>query len=1329
MSNPFAEAAAQLDGQAKQTPDTALASAQQPTSSNPFEAAATQLENSLPSENQPVKGAGTPESPYSAVITFAQKIQEARQVGQLGLRESALGHAVAAGHMTLDEAETQINADNKMAELTGDLENYEKQAWDSWLTGIPTSITISTVKSLPILEESLKPFGFGAALGAEAAAATGAGAPFALPVAGMTGSTVAAGWAADMITGQEYLQRRRQGIPHNEALAASNISGIVQGMLQGFQIGRTGKVALDAGKSLFASHMQTMAHWLGDGIKFGATQIGTSEAQTATKLIADAVAGTVAKKPDAVPTYEQAVKEFSDTFQNALKSSVGLFAGAKAVGLSGGALVKVLRKSHDTHLQNQTAKLEKIAAAENESVNGSVNNDLSRLVGEAPTTGKLQRAARAAERLDKRLKAEAEINRIFSAADSLFTIDKPESRLQETNRVQRLVKRMISNSDKLDDKMKAALFKRIPEIDGQPGLLKHGSAMIEEMRGHEYANDLKEAEKRLHGAIQKGQAKSGKATLPASAQQSLTWYKEFFTAPKREKGQPPESVKEAALQKARDFMEHGIEQEKQLLQDQIEKLEQNKMAEIFNPAAELAEKTRVAMQASQFWADLLNPDEIHELAKSVEEIVDTGKSEFVERKQNESKRLLTARAQVLEGVQGDKPVTPSTSAKPPKELNGIGQLVNSLRRNSSSLWDKILQDTPADKREPIFSRLDFTDVENRESAINIKAAEKLTALYEEAVGSIRDANRLIKDGMKNEKFEQAYTDAQGNSQIIGRHTLNELVYLHMAFEDSGAVPGLVHGNKYTLDGMVETGQTSAQTAVRELLANRQDGKYLKLAHSLKAFYDWFAPIVGNHYLKEYGVQMPVNQGYSGRIYHRQVELLQSAPDILDSAHSYAKQSLNPASTKMRNNSKLAVKEVDPFQEVQRHRSQMAFWIANSEKARELSFIFSDTKKDGLRDVIQHKLGKEFTGLIDGRLAFQFHLKPGIMDIGDRAYAAIKGNMATGLLGMRPDQAPKQMTSVLAALSTSNYAEFVDGLRGAGDKKRLQEYLSRSELYAERTNDILPQILDATRDRSYIDTISGDKALAIKNFGLKPVSWADGVASAITGFIEYNRVRKNGGSIEEAVVAGDALIDRSQSSSRASQKVPAEMKGGIANLSLAFGKQNIQMLNLESGAIRDWFIHKDAQHLTRMARTIVGIHAAQVLFQAINSVPAFLVGDEKEQQEASLRMVSAAMSGPYGQLPLIGIDVFYGALSGWKGQEEPRTIIGGLAADSAKLVKQLAKITNKMATGEDIDGESWTKAFRSVASVASVASGLPFWGLFKYTDLGSRLIKKANGEEQ
>lgn len=1312
-----------------------------------LQAQRAEFDNSTPTDT--VQGSGTPDDPFRAIVKFSEMIQKARKVGEAGFRESALGHAVKSGKLSLDQAEAQFDADGEIAAATGDIAAYEKESWNSWITGIPTSIALGTVKQLPMLEESLKVSVAGFGIGGGATAATGVGTAVAIPVGSMVGVASAAAWQADFVSGQEYLQQRRRGIPHKEAAIASTISGMIQGALGGLQFGHAAKLPISSAKSVMTAHAQSLLNFVTEGLKFTGVQLSLAEAQTAVKIIMQSLAGTVSKKPGAVPTVKEATEEFRATLEESLKSGVGLFLGGKVVGHAAGftakSFMKGLKKVGDTHLEKQAAKLEALKEAETAEAAKPDAEQTAKKPADSPESAEPSKAAQEktrqkAEKLQKREAAEKEVKRIFDAAASLFRIESDETRLQETNRIQRLLKRMVSNSDLLDDATKVKLLKRIVEIDGEKALLREGERFIEEQRGREHSNMILKAKVRLDKAIKAGQQKGKKAALPEAAQQSLKWYKEFFTepkikkekgGPKREPGEAQELARQAALKKATDYVEKGMQEEATLLEQQLDKLENNEVAEIFNQPAGLLEKRRIAMQAQRFWGGALDPKEIETLAGQVEEMVKTGKSEFLERKQTEASRLLDLRARIKDGVNGIKPVVPSVETSAPKEMTGFGKFLNSVRRNSSSLWDKLLQDTPAEAREKLIRDvLDLTAVENKEFDLNQKASEKLTELYEKATGSMREASKLIRDGSKNELFEIPYTDSDGKSQILGRYSLNELAYLHMAMEDPGAVPGLVHGNKFTLEGMVEIGQTSTQEAIKRVLQERADGKYLKLAGAVRDFYRWFAPTIGNHYLQEYGVTLPMNDNYSGQIFHRHLERMKSATDILQDAHQFAQRSLDPGSVKERSNSRLPVKAVDPFQQVQRHRGDMNFWIANSKKARELSFIFSDSTKDGLRDVIQHKLGREFTSLIDSRIAFQFHLKPGIMDIADRPLQNVKNNLATGLLGARIDQAPKQWTSILGALSTNTYAEFVDGLRGATDKQRLQEYLSLSDVYKERQNSILPQILEATQDRSYTDAITGDRALAIKEFFLVPMAkWGDGVASAITGFIEFNRVRKAGGSIEEAVKAGDSLVDRSQSSSRQSQKVPAEFKGGLSNFSLSFAKQNIQFLNLESGAIRDALIHKDAKHLNRMARTIVGIHAAQALFQAINSTPAWVVGEDREKGDAAIRVLSATVFGSYTSLPLLGTDLFYGALSGWKGQQAPRTIIGGLTGDATKMIKRTWTIVDKLSQGEDIEGEYWVKSFQGLAGLASVATGIPFWGLFRNANFGREVIDKAQGKDE
>lgn len=1293
------------------------------------------------SEDKPkTTGGGTPDNPFSAVITFSQKLQQAREVGQMGFREAAMGHAVMSGEFTFEEVEQQISADDRMGQLSGDLEQYEKDSAVPWLTGI----ALSTAKQLPMIEQSLVPMAAGTAVGTGAIASTGVGLPVSIPVGLATGTAAVAGWSMDFITGQEYLEMRRRGLDHDVASVAAPVSGFVQGMLGGLQFGSIGKLAINTARNTIAAHAKTIAQFLAEGAWFGFEQMSLSEAQTATKLIGEAVAGTVSKTPGAIPTVEEAVKEFANTFNETLKSSIGLFAGGKVVGKASGLTLKaLLKKGVNAHEAKQKSKLEAIAKAQEKDQQGSEDSSGDREggadTGEATdkevSKSRKERERRAAERREKFEASLNEIKRIFLAAQSKFFIETSETKMQEAKRIQRLLKRLVMNSDKIQDNVKTKLLARIVEIDSVADLLREGGRFVEDLRWSEYRKDLEKAHNRLEKAIESGQHKGKKGALPPEAQQSLKWYDEFFSVDESVeyvKGgdSKQELMRQAALKKATDFIERGIEEEKTRINEQIEKLENNELAQIFEQPADLAEKRKIAMEAQQFFSRVLGAEDINNLASEIESIVETGKSEFKQRKEAEAAKMLEARAKITEAVQGIKPVTPSTAGAP-KQMKPLGKLLNSIRRTSTALWDKMLQDTPFDEREKIISDLlDFTEVENREATLNIKAAEKLTELYVKAVGNMREVTRLIRDGAnKKDRIELKYSDADGGTGLE-KHTLNELVYLHLALQDPGAVSGLVAGNKYTLEGMVEAGSVSTQEAVRDILAQREGGKYLKLAEAIQDFYRWMAPQISNHYLKEYGVKMPLSENYSGQIFHRQVERLQkSAGDILDAVHQGAQRTLDPSSTKARSNSRLPIKLVDPFDQVQRHRADMAFWMANSEKARLLSFIFSDSSKDGLRDVISHKLGEEFKGLVDARLSWQFHLKPGLMDIADSTYQGVKGNLATGFLGGRPDQFFKQLTGILAPLHTCTVPEYLDGLRSIAN---IKEYISRSELYRDRQDHILNALNETTTERSLLDKLPGmlgDNTFRIKQGGMIFMHLGDGVGGAVSGFIEYNRIRKKGGTIEEAVLAGDRLIDRTQSSSRASQKVPSEFKGGLANISLAFAKESIQALNRESGAIRDYLIHKDEKSLQRMARTIVSIHLAQTLFQAMAvGIPAALAGDEDEQKDAGLRIAGTAIFGSYSQIPLVGIDIAFGALSGWKGQQEPRTILGNLASEQSKLVKRVWKIGVKFSEGEEVDSGDWMSLVKSVISIGGTYTGLPLWGPYKYLELGDKLGKKMVGEE-
>lgn len=1278
---------------------------------------------------------GSPENPLQAVVSFSRALAEARQIGQYGFRESAMGHAVKNGQLTLEEAEKQMADDDSIAIAQGDLKAYEDDVWrqGSWIAGIPTSVAIGTAKQLPMLEEVLKVTGLGAAAGGGAALATGAGAPFAVPVAGATGTALAAGWTTDLIVGQEYLKRRRQGVPHDIALATSSISGIVQGVMSGFQFGQIAKLPLDAAKNILKGHAATMVNFLAEGVKFGTIQLSLAEAQTATRLMFDAIAGTVGKVPDAIPTMKQATDEFLETFNETLKGATGMYLGGKGLGWSAGKVLKIFQDAKTAHLQKQTEKIQKIEEAE---VKANEKEQAPKEEGKSEDADVAEKSKNArekerqkAERLAKREAAEQEVDRIFEAAHAIFYSEKKETARQENNRVQRLLKRYVKNSDKLDDQMKVKLLSRVIEINSTADLVREAQRFKEELRGREYQNDLAAANKRLHAVIKSGQQKGKKAVLAGEAeQQSLKWYQEFFSLPKKEKGKTESDRALLAWKKADDYVNKGIQEEIAKVSEDIERLENNELSELFNLPAELNEKRRIAMEASRYWSGNMKPEEITKLADSIEQTVKDGKSEFKARKDAESAKLLADRAKVTQGIQGVKPVVPTESPVPPKEMNAAGQVLNSMRRNESALWDKILQDTHPNERDPIANDiLSVTKAENKEHEIVRRASEDLQNRYVKAVGSQAELRRLVRDGANpKQRIALTYSDILGAPQTK-HHTVNELVYLHMAMEDPSAVPGLMHGNKFTLEGMVEVGETSTQEAVRTFLENHEDGKYLKLAKVLQEHYQWFSPLVGNHYLKEYGVALPMEAKYSGKLMHRQLEQIKSMGDLLENVHDFAQRSLAPGSTSVRSGSKRPVVLVDPFKQVQSHHSEMAFWIANSEKARQLSFIFSDSSENGIRDVIRHKLSNEMLNLVDGRLAFQFHLKPGIMDIADRPLQDLRGRFSVSILGgIRPDQRAKQLTAIFAPLKTNTFEQWSSGLKKAlTDKEAVAEYLQHSELYRERQGEVVQEMMAVTKDRDFLARITGDREVEANKFFMRDMKFGDGLASKIGGFIEYNRLREAGATPEEAALGADRMVDQTQSSSRMGQKTPKEMKKGTAALDAAFQKEGVQAFNRQLGAVRDAFIHGDAESIKRAARVWFSIAAAQTIFELINNIPAYTVGDDDAKTQANIRVGAAAMVGGLTRIPGFGWDMVTIAQG-----REPRTMSGAIAGDASKFFKRMWKFAKAAATGEEveIDAKDTWNVLKAMMLVQGWWTGIPMYPLAKYGEFGSEVAKKAQGEE-
>src|SRR5579885_2145923 len=316
---------------------------------------------------QPSAPLGSPENPLRGLVEFAQKLDEAQQVGQGGFRESAIGHSVMDGRITLEDAEKQIDADERAKWLSEDVDAYERNAWHNWATAIPVSIGIETAKALPFIGASTAAWG--------ATAATGVGAPVAAHVGALTGLATSAAWAADYLTGQEYLRRRREGASDGEAKTWASISGLGQGLINAVQFRSLAKVPVDAAKvplelakPSLEKAIAGFGNYAGGLAKFVGQQAALSEASQAADLITRAIEGTVHHHAGMVPTVQDAAREFSQTLAQTIATSAALHAGGtvagKAVGFTGKQFLSVLQQAHDEHLAVQQEKAQAQAEAQ-----------------------------------------------------------------------------------------------------------------------------------------------------------------------------------------------------------------------------------------------------------------------------------------------------------------------------------------------------------------------------------------------------------------------------------------------------------------------------------------------------------------------------------------------------------------------------------------------------------------------------------------------------------------------------------------------------------------------------------------------------------------------------------------------------------------------------------------------------------------------------------------------------------------------------------------------------------------------------------------------------
>lgn len=350
---------------------------------------------------------GSPSSPLKGIIEFTNKLREAYQVGEGGIREAALGQAVASGSLTLEDALQRRDSDEQLKWKSNNVDEYEQRSWPMWGEGLLVGAAMEGVKSLPIMAQQFQPPESSEQL-------AGAIAPL----------VHVADWTGKYTFGQDYLRRRLAGAPHEDAARYAAANGMVQGVVAALSFMPLGgvaanaaKVPMQAAKPLIMRALSGLAQHAVSGAKFTATQEGFALTGSVVQNVLDAVEGTVSKNGFTAPPLKEASKEFWETFTKTAGMSLLLHEGASALGLGMRGIVEATKVAKDVHLQRQTGKLARMAEERQKLLDGykgSIEADEPGDIGELTDSQKrkMQADAVLAEQKTRLAQQEKELTKL-----------------------------------------------------------------------------------------------------------------------------------------------------------------------------------------------------------------------------------------------------------------------------------------------------------------------------------------------------------------------------------------------------------------------------------------------------------------------------------------------------------------------------------------------------------------------------------------------------------------------------------------------------------------------------------------------------------------------------------------------------------------------------------------------------------------------------------------------------------------------------------------------------------------------------------------------------
>ncbi|MDE1971286.1 MAG: hypothetical protein KGI50_06970, partial [Patescibacteria group bacterium] len=945
----------------------------------------------------PVVGQGTPDNPYQNIIEFTKKLGEATQVGASGFRESALGHSVMDGQMTYEEAQQKIDADEQLKWTAHSVDEYEKQSWKNWATGIPTSLGIETAKALPFILPSLGAYGIGMQAGAGFAATTGAGAPLAPEAALVGGLATSATFAADYLTGQQYMELRRLGANHDEAKHWAPVSGLAQGLLGSLQFKALAAVSAAAAEEplkiaepLLMKTIMGFGNYVGSSAKFAVGQIGVSEAQKAVDLITRQIIGTVGKNPNVKPTVGEALNEMQQTLASTLKSSIALH----SAGTVAGSFLKVMQKSHDTHMEAQAAKLQAhddAMAIQQEKIQAQLEKktDIQQLATAVPQKQltKAEQVRRDKAEAFEQLKAENEQAR-KDRESSLNRIEKeiPEEIAVIEGRITGIEHRIAKLETEGGDRPVVAFRKKDEMTITSPELQKQRAKLAEE---HQKIADLKlelTNEKENHRSLKELEAETDKQIQQIEKLQlkeAKTRLKGIVKKiePSKVNGQPNSKFSrgtdlQSVLNKIKEFVE-----------DPGKLTPVRNAYEYADAHNELTPELQRDMDIANFVGDVekQSAQELNKLADRIEAAYKEGRAERIQELADQVEARFQLVKETIAGLQGNTKKGYELQGKIEK-LEAAGEDVpQELRDQLAKEQDKTAVESgpnPPEKdpflfKVPFYSqnmiavfgnwpsmiKTFFRNAFNRDEFVRkFHVGDVLNKIDAGHRGNVSKLYDILRDATGLENAEVTELLRKGGKdkitiRINGKKssmTVNQAMDKLAQWNDPEAREALIAGNEYT----PENAFTQSTAEQIEQALNDKNPAYNKIWQGYVKAYKEIYRRLANEYKEKTGVDLPSNPDYSGPMIHRDFDRELMARDFNDMLQNSAKNGksavASPGSTKARTGNTSALAYQDIHQKFLSYSRQSENWIGWRKPMADVFSPFMNNTE--INTIIKNKFG-------------------------------------------------------------------------------------------------------------------------------------------------------------------------------------------------------------------------------------------------------------------------------------------------------------------------------------------------------------------------------------